>query len=138
MGWGKWCHVHCPPPLLQAHRGPTLPDSPHQDALGAADEADQHQEANDDVQQQQAQVAQPPAGTPESGPGHRDAGPDSGAPGALKGELRPAAWHPRGHSEGLGHGNWCQFLRKAPIRGTPVIACDLQWPWAPHPSDLMY
>lgn len=51
-------------------QGPTFPsDSPNQDTLGAADEAHQHEEADDDVKQQQAQVPQPPVDTHRCGPG---------------------------------------------------------------------
>lgn len=50
--------------------GPIFPfDSPNQDTLGAADEAHQHQKADDDIKQQQAQVPQPPVDTHSCGPG---------------------------------------------------------------------
>lgn len=51
-------------PLPLGPQEPTFPsDSPNQDTLGASDEAHQHQEADDDVKQQQAQVPQPPVDT---------------------------------------------------------------------------
>lgn len=59
-----WVPHPCPLPL-------TPTDSPNQDAFGAADEADQHQQADGHVKQQQAQVAQPPVGTWWVWVGHR-------------------------------------------------------------------
>lgn len=55
---------HHPIPLSLDPQEPTFPsDSPNQDTLGASDEAHQHQQADDDIKQQQAQVPQPPVDT---------------------------------------------------------------------------
>lgn len=62
---GGWDRADLEDTRLQVwHPLPRPPDSPNQDALGAADEADQYQKTDGNVEQQQAQVAQPPAGTP--------------------------------------------------------------------------
>lgn len=69
---------------------PRGPDSPHQDALGAADEADQHQQADGDIKQQQAQVAQPPAGDTARGVGQ------ARRLGLRLAELGQTSWGPAG------------------------------------------
>ena len=84
-GWGEGCAPHQAGPedeggRVRADLGdgsyrclsplPQGPDSPYQDPLGAADEADQHQQADGHVKQQQAQVAQPPARTRHAWAGH--------------------------------------------------------------------
>lgn len=86
------CRCLSPPPP----QGPS--DSPYQDPLGAADEADQHQEADGHVEQQQAQVAQPPAGTRHAWAGH-SASPRVGAGGA--GQSWANSPGPRGASTGI-------------------------------------
>jgi hypothetical protein len=61
---------HHPIPLSLDPQEPTpTSDSPNQDTLGASDEAHQHQEADDNIKQEQAQVPQPPVDThrPKSG-----------------------------------------------------------------------
>lgn len=74
--------------------GPTGPHSPDQDALGAADEADQNQQADGNVKQQHAQVAQPPAGVGTGGTGWRGhtavwaQGTWSGEEGEVQGQAR--------------------------------------------------
>lgn len=61
---------HHPIPLSRDPQEPTFPsDSPNQDTLGASDKAHQHQEADDDIKQQQAQVPQPPVDTHRHKPG---------------------------------------------------------------------
>lgn len=42
---------------------PRCRDSPYECCLGVAYEAEQHQEADEDVEEEQAYVAQPPVGT---------------------------------------------------------------------------